>query len=68
MMRVNAGKSKTDESEQEGYKFLFAGAVLAIRNPRGHKTAVKDDPDLCLDHLGFASMLLRKLDDADLRK
>ena len=50
--------------EQEGYKFLFAGSVLAIRNPRGHLHSVVDTPDQCLDHLGLASMLLRRLDEA----
>jgi uncharacterized protein (TIGR02391 family) len=66
-VQVNAWRNKTDRDEQEGYKFLFAGSMLGIRNPRGHKTGLVDDPDTCLDHLSLASMLLRKLDDAGLR-
>lgn len=66
-LAFNLGSNPTELSEQEGYKFMFAGAMAGIRNPRGHKTGVADDPDTCLDHLTFASMLLRKLEDAGLR-
>ena len=55
---------QSDKDEQEGYKFLFSGAVLAIRNPRGHEYEIVDDPDTCLSHLGLASMLLRRLEEA----
>ncbi len=51
----------SEKDEQEGYKFLFAGSVLAIRNPRGHDVAVPETPEECLDHLSLASLLLRKL-------
>jgi len=54
--------SVSEKDEQKGYQFLFAGSVLAIRNPRGHEYGVVDSPDMCLDHLGFASQLLRRLE------
>jgi hypothetical protein len=50
--------------EQHGYRFVFAGSVMAIRNPRGHRHSVVDSPDQCLDHLTLASMLLRRIEDA----
>lgn len=50
--------------EQKGYSFLFSGAVMAIRNPRGHEVNLSDDPDTCLDHLAFASLLLRRLEQS----
>ncbi len=64
---LNPGMTPTEQGEQEGYKFIFAGGMQAIRNPRGHKTGIADDLDTCLDHLSFASMLLRRLEDAGLR-
>ncbi len=64
---LNPGMTLSELSEQEGYKFIFAGAMAGIRNPRGHKSGVVDDPDTCLDHLSLTSMLLRKLEDAGLR-
>lgn len=64
---LNPGMTTTEQSEQEGYKFIFAGAMAGIRNPRGHNTGVVDDPDTCLDHLSLCSMLLRRLEEAGLR-
>jgi uncharacterized protein (TIGR02391 family) len=54
----------SEKNEQEGYKFIFAGGVVAIRNPRGHEHSVVDNLDLCLDHLSFVSMLLRRLEQS----
>lgn len=54
----------SEKDEQEGYRFVFAGGVWAIRNPRGHEFSVNDDPDICLDHLSFVSMLLRRLEQS----
>lgn len=63
-VRLTPMLTVSQQDEQKGFQFLFAGAVLAIRNPRGHEYAVNDDPDLCLDHLSLASLLLRRLADA----
>jgi len=54
--------SISEKDEQKGYQFLFAGSILAVRNPRAHDVLVKDDIDLCLDHLCLASFLIRKLE------
>lgn len=67
VLALNAGATDSDRDEQLGYRFIFAGAQSAIRNPRGHEVDLPDDPDLCLDHLAIASVLLRKLDAAGLR-
>jgi len=61
-------KTTSDKDEQQGYKFIFVGGVLAIRNPRGHEHSAVDNPDLCLDHLSFVSMLLRRLEQAGYRE
>lgn len=53
--------NETEIDEQRGFRHLFAGAFPAIRNPRGHDD-VGDTIDDCLDHLSFASYLLRRLD------
>lgn len=54
----------SEKDEQQGYKFIFSGAVLALRNPRGHEYEIRETPDQCLDHLGLASLLMRRLDNA----
>jgi uncharacterized protein (TIGR02391 family) len=48
--------------EQLGFRFVFAGSMSAIRNPRGHDI-IADPIDLCLDHLSVASVLLRTFDN-----
>lgn len=52
----------SEKDEQRGYRFLFAGSVPAIRNPRGHEVNLPDTIDVCLDHLSIASALLRRLE------
>lgn len=34
--------------------------MLAIGNPKGHEYLIRDNIDVCLDNLSFASILLRK--------
>ncbi|MGS1017915.1 TIGR02391 family protein [Allosphingosinicella humi] len=59
-IKLTALATQSEKDEQMGYKFIFAGAMSAIRNPRGHDINI-DPIDRCLDHLSFASVLLRRL-------
>jgi uncharacterized protein (TIGR02391 family) len=63
-LQLTGLSTESEKDEQRGYRFIFAGGVQAIRNPRGHEYAAVDDPDTCLDHLSFVSMLLRRLEVA----
>ena len=56
--------STSERDEQKGFQFIFAGSVLAIRNPRGHEVSLPDSPDQCLDHLSLVSLLLRRLEES----
>lgn len=62
VLKLNGLTNHSEKDEQRGYRFVFAGAVVAIRNPGGHEIELSDDPDVCLDHLTFASLLLRRLE------
>lgn len=64
LVKLTAGTTASDKDEQKGYQFLFAGSMLAIRNPRGHEYDIEDSPDICLDHLSLASVLLRRLEQS----
>lgn len=55
-------KTSSDVDEQMGFKFVFAGVMSAIRNPRGHEI-VSDTIDRCLDYLSVASVLLRRIEE-----
>lgn len=47
---------------QEGYKYIFAGMVLAIRNPKAHGNFKIQELD-AIELLLFSSRLMRKLDN-----
>lgn len=61
-IKLNDLLTTSDKDEQMGFRFVFAGSMSAIRNPRGHDIR-KDSIDLCLDHLSFASVLLRTFEN-----
>lgn len=57
---------QTEKDEQQGMMFLFAGAVLALRNPRAHRL-LQDSPQEALDYIAFLSMLARQVERAAVR-
>lgn len=61
---LNPLVTASHKDEQEGFQFVFAGAMRGIRNPRAHDVNIMDDPDICLDHLSLVSLLLRRLEQA----
>lgn len=62
VVKLNGLANASEQDEQRGYRFIFSGAIVAIRNPGGHEITLSDDPDVCLDHLAFASLHLRRLE------
>ncbi|MNI81936.1 hypothetical protein D3C73_1385930 [compost metagenome] len=50
--------------EQLGYMWLFSGAVMGIRNAKAHTVDEHPDKQTTLEILGFASFLLKILDNA----
>lgn len=63
ILRFNSLQTDTDRSEQRGFMFLYAGAMLAVRNPRAHEL-VQDDAEKALEYIAFLSLLARTLDRA----
>lgn len=55
-------ESQSDKDIQQGYQFLFAGAMCAIRNPKAHAN-VSITKEEALRFLMFASILMGKLDN-----
>jgi uncharacterized protein (TIGR02391 family) len=63
-IKLNSLASVSERDEQRGFQFLFAGGIMAIRNPRGHEYTIKDDAETCLDHLSMISMGLKRIKTA----
>lgn len=60
VLRFNELKSQTDKDEQQGMMHLYAGAMLALRNPRAHDL-LDDDPEQALEYIAFINMLVKAL-------
>ena len=64
LIKLSDTGTLSGKDEQLGYRNIFAGAMSAIRNPRGHEHSLYETPTQCLDYLSLASMLLRRLENA----
>ena len=63
-LRLNGLAHQSEKDEQQGYMELFAGAIMAIRNPRAHDHKWHDTVDTALQLLHFAHHLALKVDQA----
>ncbi len=67
-IQLNTLANRSDRDEQEGFKFIFMGSMQGIRNPKGHEHIVQNDAFKTLEYLGLASLLLKRIDDAQCQK
>lgn len=63
VLAFNDLSDRSDKDEQEGMMHLFEGAVLGIRNPRGH-TILDDAPGRALEYVVLLSLLANRLEEA----
>lgn len=61
ILKFNDQTNASEKSEQQGMMYLYAGAMLALRNPRAHGL-VNDHPERAIEYLSFLSMLAKALD------
>jgi uncharacterized protein (TIGR02391 family) len=52
------------KNEQKGHMLLFAGSMIGIRNPKAHDN-LEIEESRAMRHLFLASLLMEKLDEAD---
>lgn len=64
ILKFNDLKTESDKSEQQGRMSLFAGAMLAVRNPRAHGL-IEDGAENALDYIAFLSLLAKMADKAE---
>jgi uncharacterized protein (TIGR02391 family) len=68
VIKLNELKTQSDRDEQEGFKFLFMGAMEGIRNPKAHDNVVQTDPYRTLEYLGFASLLMKRAEEGKVKR
>ena len=54
----------TGKNIHNGTRFMLAGAMSALRNPKAHTNDIIVTKDECMRRLMFASMLMYKIDEA----
>lgn len=67
VLELAGPETETGRNIQAGYHLMFMGAVVGIRNPRAHEQFEAMDENEALEELAFASLLMRRLDDAEAR-
>lgn len=68
IIKFNENKTSAEKDEQEGFRFLFMGTFIGIRNPRAHTNVKLEDRVKASEYLSAISMLLRRLDEAEVGK
>jgi len=63
-LKLSNLKSQSDLDEQKGFMFIFMGAMIGIRNPKAHERVIQLDSVKTLEYLTFASLLVRRVDEA----
>jgi len=61
-IKLNPLETQTDRDEQEGFMYLFMGAVQGIRNPKAHENIIQNNPYIALQLIGFANLLIETID------
>lgn len=64
MIEVCDRSTQTGVNIHEGTRFMLAGAMSALRNPKAHSNSVVITKEECIRRLMFASMLMYKIDEA----
>lgn len=68
IIRLNDLVTRSDKDEQEGFKFLYMGAMKGIRNPKAHDTIKQEDKNKTLEYLAFISLLFRRAEEGKVEK
>ena len=68
ILQLNELLTKSDRDEQKGFKYLFMGSQMGIRNPQAHEIVKPEEQNRALEYLGIASLLMRIIDGSKLVK
>lgn len=68
LVRFGDLSTQTGRDIQTGLRFMFMGAVSSLRNPDAHEQFRQLGEQEAFEELSFASMLMRRLDAADITR
>jgi uncharacterized protein (TIGR02391 family) len=67
VIQLNSLIEQYERDEQEGFRFLYMGAAVGIRNPKAHKLIPQTNPYHTLEYLALASLLFRRIDEGKIK-
>ena len=68
ILRLNSGKTKSEQDEQLGYMKIFSGVMSGIRNPRAHEFNWNDSQENAFQLIIFADHLVKKIEQSIVQK
>ena len=66
ILKLNKLQTTSEKNEQEGFEFIFMGAMVGIRNPKAHEIVEQKDPYRALEYLCLASLLAKRIEESEL--
>lgn len=63
IIKLNDLIEEFEIDEQTGFRFIFAGAMSGIRNPKAHTEIEQKDPYRTLEYLSLASLLAKRVEE-----
>lgn len=65
IIKLNKMQQDFEIDEQVGFRFIYAGAMMGIRNPKAHAEVQQKDPYRALEYLSLASLLAKRLEEGE---
>lgn len=64
ILKIVEGDEQEQIDEREGFRFLYMGTFLGIKNPKSHSIQHLEDSSKALEYLSFLSLLMKRLDES----
>ena len=64
-IKLNRMQEDFEIDEQAGFRFIYAGAMMGIRNPKAHAEVQQKDPYRTLEYISLASLLAKRLEEGE---
>ncbi len=68
ILKINELLTPSHKDEQKGFKYIFMGGQIGIRNLNAHEYVKLEDPGIALEYLCMASLLMKRVDESKLVK
>lgn len=65
LIKLNRMEQDFEIDEQTGFRFIYAGAMMGIRNPKAHAEVPQKDPYRTLEYLALSSLLAKRLEEGE---